>query len=122
MDGRPRLSPNGHVVKYSLTPATTEKKTFVSAKAQLMYVSRWGESSMTKTTFVPSSQGYGWPVCSGSVQVNILEASAVSGFYRVLLKLLVMHIATGSQGYSVLLAWLYLGFVFMGFRAGQSHV
>ncbi len=39
-------------------------------------------------------------VCVG----NILEARADSRFYRVLLKLLVVSTATGSQGHSVLLA------------------
>ncbi len=39
-----------------------------------------------------------------SVLVNILEARANSRFYRVLLKLLVMCVATGSWGHSVLLA------------------
>ncbi len=54
--------------------------------------------------------------------VNILEARADSRFYRVLLKLLVMGAATGSQWYSVFLAWLYLGFAFVRFKVQQSHV
>ena len=39
-----------------------------------------------------------------SVWLNILEARADSRFYRVLLKLSGMQAASGSQGYSVLLA------------------
>ena len=39
-----------------------------------------------------------------SLLVNILDARADSGFYRVLLKLLGMCVAPGCQGYSVLLA------------------
>ncbi len=56
-----------------------------------------------------------WFVC-----LNILEARADSRFYRVLLKLLGMPTATGSQGYSVLIAWLYLGYVCVGFRNSQA--
>ena len=56
------------------------------------------------------------------MQVNILDGKADSGFYRVLLKLLVMCVAIGCQGYSVLLAWLYLGFGFAGLRVQQSRV
>ena len=48
-----------------------------------------------------------------SVQVNILEVRADSGFYRVLRKLLVMHTAASCQGYSVLLAQLYLGIAYI---------
>ncbi len=46
------------------------------------------------------------------VQLN-LEARANSRFYRFLLKLLEMHVATGCEGYSVLLAKLYLGFPYI---------
>ncbi len=39
----------------------------------------------------------------------LLEVRANIRFYRVLLKLFDVGIATNSQGFSVLLAWLYLG-------------
>ena len=54
------------------------------------------------------------------MQLNILEARANSRFYRGLLKLKGMHSATGSQGYTILLALLYLGCVYVGFRYGQA--
>ncbi len=57
-----------------------------------------------------------------SVQENILAARANSGFYRVLLKQLVMDAAISSQQYSVLLALQYLGFAFTGFRVWLCHV
>ena len=41
---------------------------------------------------------------------------ADSRFYRVLLKLQGMHVATGSEAYSVLLAQLYLG---CGYPGGE---
>ncbi len=49
------------------------------------------------------------------MSLNILEVRANSGIYRVLLKLLGICVAAGCQGYSVLLAYLYLGFECVGF-------
>ena len=54
-----------------------------------------------------------------------MEARAHSRFYRVLLKLLGVHAATGNWGHSVLLALLYFGYVYVGFgyvgfRYGQA--
>ena len=51
------------------------------------------------------------PVCGG----KILGVRAYSGFYRVLLKLLGQYSAAGSQGYTILLAWLYLGSALTGY-------
>ena len=53
--------------------------------------------------------------------INILEARGDSRFYRVLLKLLGMHTATGSQG--TLYSWsscIYLGFAHVGFRYSKA--
>ncbi len=43
-----------------------------------------------------------------------------SRFYRVLLKLLGMHAATGCQGYSFLMAQLHLGFAFRVLGYGKA--
>ncbi len=63
------------------------------------------ENWQTLDTSMSSSQGYGKPVGSGLCSwISWRWERADNGFYRVLLKLYGMGTASGSQGYSVLLA------------------
>ena len=79
----------------------------------LCYEQTYSVSCIIRKCLSLAIQGYGKPV--------VLKARAHIRFYGVLLKLLGMCTATGSQGYSVLLALLYLGFSLLGFR-WQSRV
>ncbi len=110
---------------------TLEQKNLSTAKLKQAHTHNAHPTQLTmlkflakKCSFNCRSQGYGKPVSSSLLQLNILEVRANSGFYRVLLNLMGMRVATGSHPAvrGTLYSWPSCTQGVWGIQVGSSRV